>query len=209
MKLEILGTKSKTAQTIELVESIFNVKDNPNLLAQYIRTYLLNKRVGNASTKTRGAVSGTGKKPWRQKGTGRARVGQARNPIWRHGGVSHGPHPKSWQLAMPKKMRRAALFTALSLRNRQNKLVVFETFEFKEARTKEFLAFIGQFSFTDKPLFVTETTNEKMKLGARNIHGVKIATEGSLNAFDVMRANTVVFEKAAVEKFQGKYAKDK
>lgn len=209
MKLEVINANQKATQSIELEEGIFNVKENPNLLAQYVRTYLANKRQGNSSTKTRGDVKGTGKKPWRQKGTGRARVGQARNPIWRHGGIAHGPHPKSWYINMPKKMRRLALFTALSIRSRQSKLMIFEKFDFKEARTKEFFAFIEKFSFKDKPLFVTESVNDKMKLGARNVQGVKVITEGALNAFDVMNASTIIFEKTAVENFQNKYAKTK
>src|SRR3989344_2069599 len=136
MKIDVLDIKGKKVDEITLKKEIFGIEPNETVLAQYVRVYRTNQRQGTSSTLNRGEVSGGGKKPWKQKGTGRARVGSTRNPIWVHGGVAHGPKPKDWTLKLPKKVKRLALISALSSAVEKKKLTVLDKIEIESPKSK-------------------------------------------------------------------------
>lgn len=188
-----------------LPEKIFNVPVNTDLLAQYLRVYFANQRAGNASTKTKGEVSGGGRKPWRQKGTGRARQGSIRAPQWVGGGVVHGPKPKDWSLYLPSKMKRGALLSALSLKARDEKVSVWESFSFEtDSKTKDLVKKMTEANLKGKVLFIRTEGEENLVRVGRNIPLVTIEAVESLNAFSVARVTRVVLSKAsltALEKF--------
>src|SRR6266571_6350594 len=140
---KVLDLTSKEVGEIELPETVFDVPLNEPLIHEAVRSFLANRRAGNSATKTRGDVSGAGRKLWKQKGTGRARIASLRSPLWKGGGNVHGPQPRDWSYQMPKKMRRGALRSALSERLREGNLIIIEEFGFKTAKTKDFLGAIG------------------------------------------------------------------
>lgn len=185
----------KLDKKVELDPSIFAIEPNPDLVAQYARVYLANQRQGAAATKTRGDVSGGGKKPWRQKGTGRARHGSIRSPIWVGGGVSHGPQPKDWSLKMPKKMRRKALFSTLSQKAKDKKIVVLEKLALKEFKTKKIVELLSKIKVEGKILLILSKVDEKVIKSAENILGVKTIQAKDLNAYVVLNSDWVVVEK--------------
>lgn len=205
MKLEVLDIKGKKVEDMDVSSQIFGVKPNLIVLGQYIRAYLSNQRQGTSSSKTRGEVSGGGKKPWKQKGTGRARAGSTRGPIWRHGGISHGPKPKSWYLDIPKKMKRLALFSALSSKYSENKIKVLDSLSLKQPKTKEIVQMISSLDLNDKLLIVFDVINENNFKSARNIFGVKTALVDNLNAFEVMKSKNILFLKDGIKNLEGKY----
>lgn len=186
---------------------VFSLKANSALTAQYLRVYLSNQREGNAHTKTRGEVAGSGRKPWKQKGTGRARVGSIRNPAWRHGGVSHGPQPKDWSLDLPKKMKAKAFLIALSDKVNQSKAFYVDKIELAEGRTKDFISLFKGWGIKGKTLIVTVGKNGNLEKGSSNIQDVQVTTVDNLNPFKVIQSANIVFEKEAVNKLKEKYAK--
>ncbi|MFH1896494.1 MAG: 50S ribosomal protein L4 [bacterium] len=176
---------------------LFASKINMPLIAQYVRVYLANQRQGTASTKDRGEVSGGGKKPWRQKGTGRARHGSIRSPIWVGGGVAHSPKPRDWSLKMPPKMRRQALLSALALCESKGAVYTFAVPALEKISTKEMSAFLTDKKIIGSSLLVLPDfkaeSGKKVRLSGRNIKGVSTVTVAFLNAYIVMRAKNVVF----------------
>src|SRR5436189_6472112 len=147
---KVLDLTSKEVGEIELPDTVFGVPLNEPLVHEAVRSFLANRRAGTSATKTRGDVSGAGRKLWRQKGTGRARIASLRSPLWKGGGNVHGPQPRDWSYNMPKKMRRGALRSALSERLREGNLVIIDEFELKTAKTKDFISVIGTLGLVEK-----------------------------------------------------------
>lgn len=208
MKKEILDEKGKKTEEIALDDKIFGVKPNEKLIAQYVRVFMANQRQGTSSTKTRAEVSGSGAKPWAQKGLGRARAGSKRSPLWRHGGIVHGPKPKSWNLSLPKKMKTNALFSALSLKEMDKRIFVVNKLDFSKPETKKVLKLLENLNLRNKVLFVTEGENEILKKSLSNIRGVEAVNFNVLNTYQVLNFDNLIFEKKAVESFQKKYKKE-
>jgi large subunit ribosomal protein L4 len=188
-----------------LPESIFGVAVRPHLLHQAVVMQLNNRRVGTASTKTRGKVRGSGKKPWRQKGSGRARAGSVRSPIWVGGGTVFGPLPRDYSYRIPKKARRQAVLSALSLKRQEEKLVVVEPEDFSEIKTRlmaEAMAALG----VGKALFVIADRDEKIELSARNLPDVKVLRVDGLNVYDLLRFEHLVLTREALRKIEERFA---
>lgn len=182
---------------IKLNEKIFGVDINDGLMHQAVLVYLAAQRRGTHSTKTRGLVSGGGKKPWRQKGTGRARVGSSRNPIWRGGGVAFGPQPRSYKIAMPKKMRRLALLSALSAKAQDGDIIIFDDLNFAAPKTKEMAKVLKAVS-AQNSLLVLDKDDINVMLSARNLAGVMAATPTSLNTYIILLHDKLVLTKGAL-----------
>ena len=159
MNYKVIDITGKETSTVNLEDKVFNSNVNRNLLLQYIRVFLANKRQGTSSTKTRGEVSGGGKKPWKQKGTGRARHGSSRSPIWAGGGISHGPKPVDWSLSLPKKMKKLSMISALSSKTQASALKIVQDFNFDSPKTKQMEDFMANTSLTDKTLLILATNN--------------------------------------------------
>lgn len=194
-------TGAKTGE-IELNDSVFGVEVNEAVMRQALLRQLANERLGTHSTKTRGLVRGGGRKPWKQKGTSRARVGSSRSPLWVGGGTVWGPHPRSYAQKMPRKARRLAVKSALSDKVNTNELFVLDEIKLAAAKTKEVVALIKNFQFTgEKVLFVTDNDEIVIRC-ARNIEGVKaISTEG-VNIFDLLHYTKLFVTKSAVAKIE-------
>ncbi|MBU1970357.1 50S ribosomal protein L4 [Patescibacteria group bacterium] len=186
---------------------VFSASPSSALLAQYVRVYQFNQRKGSAKTKTRGEVSGSGKKPWKQKGTGRARVGSIRTPVWRHGGISHGPVLKDWSLTMPRKMKTAAFSTALVQKIQHAQVYVIEKIDLSEGRTKELVQLIKAWDLFGKVLIVTEEINPHLLTASANLKQVQIAVWTNLNAYQLIDHTNIVFEEGAWAKIKEKYGK--
>ncbi len=199
------GKKLKT--TVGLSDAVFGIKPNEDLMAQYIRVYRANQRQGTVKTKTRGEVRGGGKKPWRQKGTGRARHGSIRSPIWVGGGTVHGPQPKDWSLKMPKKMRRKALFSALSQKLKKGKILVITKIGLKEVKTKELKEILDRLPTKGKTLIALDKMDQKVILSAQNLPKVKTIQVKDLNTYEVLNAETVVFLKSALKVLEETFLK--
>jgi large subunit ribosomal protein L4 len=170
----------------QLREEIFGVKTRPHLLHQMVAMQLSNRRAGTASTKSKGLVRGGGKKPWRQKGTGRARAGSIRSPLWVGGGTIFGPQPRDYSYRIPKKARREALLSALSLKNRDGKIIVLDKLEMAEAKTKVMRKVLEDLK-VGAALIVIPQADEKVQRSARNLPNVKVLRAEGLNVFDLLR----------------------
>lgn len=219
VKEETKKTKSKTkAESIITEKSIktvdkggsfgktFSIPENDNLLSQYIRYYLSRQRRGNAQAKTRGEVSGSGRKPWKQKHTGRARVGDIRNPVWRHGGVSHGPLSKDWSIKLPSKMRDKAFVLSLSGKVKDGLVYEIDKLTIDEGKTKVFLDVFNTWGLSGKVLIVTAVTNRNLLTGARNVKKVTIKSFTDVSAYDVISSHNIVLEEQVLKALVEKYA---
>ena len=191
--------------TMELNDAVFGVEINEHLVHLAVVRQLANKRQGTQKAKTRSEVSGGGRKPWRQKGTGHARQGSIRAPQWTGGGVVFAPVPRDYEVKMNKKERRAALKSALTSKVQENKLVVVDSLTLAEAKTKEMQKVLTNLK-ADKALVVTAADDQKVVLSARNIADVQTATVNTINVYDVMKHNTVVVTKDAVASIEEVYA---
>lgn len=192
------------AQTgeIELNDSVFGVEVNEAVMRQAVLRQLANQRLGTHSTKTRGVVRGGGRKPWKQKGTGRARVGSSRSPLWVGGGTIWGPHPRSYAQKMPRKARRLAVKSALSDKVNTNELFVLDEINLAAPKTKEVVALINNFKFAgEKVLFITDN-DEVVERCARNIKGVKTISTTGVNIFDLLHYTKLFVTKSAVAKIE-------
>lgn len=207
MKLDILDKTGKAKEKLELSDSVFGAEPNADLLAQYIRVYLHNQRQGTSAAKTRAEVSGGGRKPWRQKGTGRARHGSIRSPLWRTGGVAHGPKPKSWNLKFPKKMTKAAVISALSAKNHDKQIVILDKISQKEPKTKDIVKLMDDLNVTGRTLLVLDKKDDAVLKSARNIADLNVALWENLNAYQIMDAEIIIFIKDAVVSLDNKYKK--
>ncbi len=181
----------------QLPESIFGVPIRPHLLHQTVIMQLNNRRSGTASTKTRGLVRGSGRKPWRQKGTGRARVGSIRSPLWTGGGTTFGPQPRDYSYRLPKKARREALLSALSLRRQDEKIIVIDKLELAETKTKLMLEVLKNLG-VESALIVIHESDEKVERSARNLGTVKVLRAEGLNVYDILRYEHLVLTEQAL-----------
>jgi large subunit ribosomal protein L4 len=191
---------------IELAAEVFGCEVNEPVLHSVVRAYLLNQRQGTQSTKTRAEVSGGGIKPWRQKGTGRARQGSTRSPQWTHGGIAFGPKPRSWKVTINKKVKRLAMKSALSSKVLDNEMVVVENLAMEEYKTKTIVNMLKALGAEKKALIVTASGDEKLVKSAANIPGVKTATPGTLNVYDILKYDMFVVAKDAVAVIEEVYA---
>ncbi|MCM3540898.1 50S ribosomal protein L4 [Priestia endophytica] len=187
---------------IDLNEAVFGIEPNESVLFDAILMQRSATRQGTHKVKNRSEVRGGGRKPWRQKGTGRARQGSIRSPQWRGGGVVFGPTPRSYSYKLPKKVRRLAIKSALSSKVQSNDFVVLEDLALQAPRTKDMVAVLSNLSVDSKTLIVTADVNENVTLSARNIPGVNVITASSVNVLDLVSAEKVVFTKGAVQKVE-------
>ena len=197
--LKVDGSKSGS---VELSDSVFAIEPNNSVLFEAINLQRASLRQGTHAVKNRSAVRGGGRKPWRQKGTGRARQGTIRAPQWRGGGIVFGPTPRSYAYKMPKKMRRLALRSALSYKVQENALTVVDAINFEAPKTKEFKTVLANLEQPKKVLVVTESEDVNVALSARNIPGVQVSTAQGLNVLDLTSADSVVITEAAAKKVE-------
>lgn len=191
--LPILDSKGVEIKNIELNTKLFVGKVNTALLHQAVIMYLANKRQGTASTKTRGEVRGGGKKPWRQKGTGRARAGSTRSPLWRGGGKVFGPHPRDYSYLLPQKIRRKALIESINAKIKDNGLTVIDSLQLETSKTKEMVSFLSKLKAGEqKVLFVVDKIDEKIKKASRNIANLIIVPPDNLNAYLVLWSERLI-----------------
>lgn len=193
-------SKGKEVAMFELDKGLFTGEVNKGVLYQFLRMYNANQRQGNASTKTRSDVSGGGKKPWRQKGTGRARAGSTRSPLWRGGGKIFGPHPRDFHYDIPKKIKRSALLSSLNSKVLDEKLIGIESIDMAEAKTKQFQAILDALKLKGRSLFVLDAIDKKINRASRNIQDVSVKNYKDFNPADVLSCDTVVMSRAALEK---------
>ncbi len=198
-------TGAKTGE-MELSASVFGIEPNEAVLHAAVKNYLANQRQGTQSTLTRTEVRGGGIKPWRQKGTGRARQGSIRAPQWTHGGVALGPKPRSYNYSLTKKTRRLALLSALSAKAAAGEIIVVDGLEMSEIKTKTFAAFLKSVDSTGKSLVVTPEVRKNVVKSAANIPGVRTTIVTTLNVYDILNADKFIIDKAAVEKLEEVYA---
>ena len=192
---------------LDLADAVFAGDINEGLMHQAVKQYLASRRAGTHKTKTRAEVSGSGKKPWRQKGTGRARVGEIRNPLWRKGGTVFGPQPRDYEYHLPRKMFRAALKSALAFKLKQNQLNVIDAFSLENHKTKPFAQALVKLGFDRKVLLVDNKENVNLTLAARNIDEVQLLGNLQITPYHLLNAKHVVFSKAAVHALQEVLAK--
>jgi large subunit ribosomal protein L4 len=203
--VSVYNMLGNTVDTIELNDSVFGVEINEHLMHLAVTAQLANKRQGTQKAKTRSEVSGGGRKPWRQKGTGHARQGSTRAPQWTGGGVVFAPTPRDYTIVLNKKEKRAALKSALTTTVQGNKLIVLDALQMDEVKTKKFQAVLDALK-ASKALVVLEDMNQNVILSARNIEGVKTAQVNEINTYDVLKYGTVIASKAAVKKIEEVYA---
>lgn len=198
---ELYNIKKEKVGEVELNESLFGVKVSPHLLHDIVRMQLAKRRAGTASTKTRGEVRGSSKKPWRQKGTGRARAGSRKSPVWRGGGTVFGPRPRSYGQSLPKKVRRLGLRMALSTRFAEEQLVVLDNFQLEEIKTKKFMEVMKAFDIKNA-LVVTPEHNEALEKSSRNVPGYKVIPSAGLNVYDVLLHSHIVLLQPSIDKLE-------
>ena len=191
---------------LELKDSVFGIEPNKSVMSDFVKMQLTNKRTGTSSTKTRAEVSGGGKKPWRQKGTGRARVGSSRNPIWTGGGVAFGPKPRDYSYRLPRKVRRLAIKSALSSKVLENKLIVVDELKFDEPRTRSMVETLQALNSGKKTLVVTADGNPNVSKSARNVSGVKPLGVDFINVYDLLNYDTLLITRDAVARVEEVYA---
>jgi large subunit ribosomal protein L4 len=191
---------------ITLSDAIFGVKVNKTVLHMAVVNYLANQRQGTQSTLTRAEVAGGGAKPWRQKGTGRARQGSIRSPQWNHGGIALGPKPRDYSFSLNKKVKRIALKSALSAKVAAGELIVVDNIAFEEIKTKSVVNMLSALSVNGKALIVLPTADEKIIKSARNIHGVATTIATTLNVYDILKYDKFIVTKDAVAKIEEVYA---
>lgn len=203
--VSVYNIEGKEVGTIDLNDAVFGVEINDHLVHKAVVSQLANNRQGTQKAKTRSEVSGGGRKPWRQKGTGHARQGSTRAPQWTGGGVVFAPVPRDYSVKMNKKEKRAALKSALSSRVEENKFIVIDEINFDEIKTKKFQAVLDNLK-VNKALVVLEDDNKNAELSARNIPAVKTAHTNTINVYDILKYNTVITTKAVVAAIEEVYA---
>ena len=204
-KIDVYDIEGKKVKTIELKEEVFGIEPNEAVVHSVLVNYLANQRQGTQSTKTRAEVRGGGRKPWRQKGTGRARQGSIRAPQWIKGGIALGPKPRSYKYTLNKKVKRLALKSALSSKVLENKLIVLDSLNFDEIKTKNMSKVLSNLNVT-KALVVLKESNLNVQASARNIPNVKTALVNTINTYDILKYDAFVVTKDAVAKIEEVYA---
>ena len=204
--IEIKDASGKKAGDAELSASVFGIEPNVPVMHQVVRAQRASWRAGTSNTLTRGQVRGGGKKPWRQKGSGRARQGSTRAPQWTHGGISHGPKPREYGISVNKKVKRLAMKSALSSKVAGNELVVLDKLALSEIKTKEVVKVLGALQTGKKTLIVLPEKDDTVYRSARNIAGVKTTLVSTLNVYDILNCDTILVLKDAVAKIEEVYA---
>ncbi len=202
--VKVRNLKNKEVGEVTLSDAVFGVELNESLIHAAVVNYQANGRQGTSATKTRGNVSGSGRKLWKQKGTGRARIASLRSPLWKGGGNVHGPQPRDWSYQMPKKMRRGALRSALSERLREGNVIVIDEFEFKNPKTREFIGVFETLGLVAnkkraKTLIIDSLDNANLILSSRNVEKTKVTNSFGLNIYDIIYHEKLLISKAAVE----------
>ena len=205
-KVDVYDIKGKKVSDVELSEAVFGIEPNETIVHTVLLNYLANQRQGTQSTKTRSEVSGGGKKPWRQKGTGRARQGSIRAPQWIKGGIALGPKPRSYKYRVNKKERRLAIRSILSSKVLEKELTVVDKLELKEIKTKTMVNALKDLKVEGKTLIVLADKNENVLMSARNIEGVKAIVINNINVFDLLKYNNLVLPLDTVKKLEEVYA---
>ena len=197
--LEIKNLKNQVVGKLDVSDEVFSGPINEGLLNDAVKQYLASQRAGTHKTKTRGEVTGSGKKPWRQKGTGRARVGEIRNPLWRKGGTVFGPQPRSYEYHLPKKMFRAALRSALALKLKENQLNIIDAFALDDHKTKALAQAFSTLGFNRKVLVIDHQENRNLWLATRNLAEVDLIPSLQVTPYQLLNARHVVFSKSAIQ----------
>ena len=205
MEVKVFNMEGKEVGTMELNDDIFAIPVNVSLMHEAVKNYLANQRQGTQSTLTRTEVRGGGRKPWRQKGTGRARQGSTRSPQWRHGGVALGPKPRSYRYSMNKKAKRLALKSAFSAKVAEGKFIVVDKLELAEIKTKAMIKVLDNLNVTDKALVVLEGANAPVVKSTKNIPTAKTLYVNTLNVYEIIKHDTFIATKEAVNKIQEVY----
>ena len=206
-KFDVMDMSGKKVSEIGLSDAIFGIEPNERVMHAAVVNFLANQRQGTQSTKTRSEVSGGGIKPWRQKGTGRARQGSTRSPQWTHGGIALGPKPRDYSYRLNKKVKRLALFSALSAKAKAGDVVVIEKFDLPEYKTKTVAAMLAAVGATGKSLIVAPEVDSKLVKSAGNIAGVKTSVATALNVYDILNAGKFVMSVDAAKKLEEVFAK--
>ena len=205
-KVDVYDINGKKVSDIELLDSVFGIEPNETIVHSVLKNYFANQRQGTQSTKTRAEVSGGGKKPWRQKGTGRARQGSTRAPQWIKGGIALGPKPRSYRYTVNKKERRLAIRSVLSSKVVEKELTVLDKLELKEIKTKSMVNALAALKLEGKTLIVLPENNTNVVMSARNIEGVKTISANNINVFDLLKYNNLVLPVDTVKKLEEVYA---
>jgi len=202
MKVNVYDQMGKVVGEMELAESVFAVPVNEPLVQEVVTMYLANRRVGTTSTKTRGEVSGGGRKPWRQKHTGRARAGSIRSPLWRGGGITFGPKPRDYSYSVPQKVRQSALKMVLTAKASTGEIMVIDHWENIPAKTKEMVGILKNLGGLEKALLVVEAPDKILHRSTRNLKNVKVALYKNLNPYDLLCVSKVIFTRQSILKLQ-------
>jgi len=203
--VKVRNLKNKEVGEVTLSDAVFGADLNESLIHAAVMNYRANARAGTSATKTRGNVSGSGRKHWKQKGTGRARIASLRSPLWKGGGNVHGPQPRDWSYQMPKKMRRGALRSALSERLREGNIIIIDEFEFKNPKTSEFVGALAGLKLSDdkrkvvKTLIVDSLDNQNLVLSSRNVEKTTVTNSFGLNIYDIIYHEKLLISKSAIE----------
>ena len=205
-KIDVLNMAGAKVSELELSEAVFAVEPNTSAMHIAVVNYLANQRQGTQSTLTRSEVSGGGKKPWRQKGTGRARQGSTRSPQWYHGGIAHGPKPRSYRFAINKKVKRLALKSAFSAKVADNEMIVIDEIKLDAIKTKDMVKALAAVKAAKKALIVLPEKDDVIYRSARNIEGVKVAPVNAISVYDILNCDSLVVAKDAVAKIEEVYA---
>ena len=206
LKTNVYDMSGKVVGEIELSEAIFGIEANQAVVHDVVKNHLANKRQGTQSALTRAEVSGGGRKPWRQKGTGRARQGSTRAPQWTHGGIVFAPKPRDYSYTLNKKTRRLALKSVLSAKASEQNIVVIDSIKMEAPKTKEFAAFLNAVGVTGKALVVTAAADENVIKSGRNIPGCQVTFANVINVYDVVNASKLVVDQAALQKIEEVFA---
>lgn len=201
--VKVLDLTNKEVGEIELNDMVFGVPLNEPLIHEAVRSYQANRRQGTSATKTRGDVSGAGRKLWRQKGTGRARIASLRSPLWKGGGNVHGPQPRDWSYNLPKKMRKRAMCSAISERLREGNLVIVSELKFDAPKTRELINTLGTLKLTGKTLIVDSLKNTNLMLASRNVQTTKVVNSYGVNIYDLVNHQKLVLTPKTVEELTG------
>lgn len=203
--ITVYNAKGKEVDKFSFDKKIFTGSVNKGVLYQAVRMYNANRRQGNSSTKTRGDVSGGGKKPWRQKGTGRARAGSTRSPLWRHGGIVFGPHPRDYHYDIPRKVKRLALLSSINSKLNDNRIIGMDAVRVEEPKTGKFKAILEALKLKGRSLFVVEGADDNVIRASRNLQEVTIKNYKDFNTMDVLTCDNMVMSKVALEKLPERF----
>lgn len=205
-KVDVYNIEGKKVSDIELADSVFGIEPNENVVHSILKNYLANQRQGTQNTKTRAEVSGGGKKPWRQKGTGRARQGSTRAPQWIKGGIALGPKPRSYRYTVNKKEKRLAIKSVLSSKVLEKELTVVDKLELKEIKTKSMVNALAALKVEGKTLIILPENDKNVVMSARNIKGVKTISANNINIFDLLKYGNLILPVDTVKKLEEVYA---